>query len=83
MATNAFYCSRCGKFTKHCRISARELSALSGDGFIIQALSTFSDYIGLTSLIDKVGNSGWKCMDCGRATVRSAKGEVLWVAKDS
>lgn len=83
MATNAFYCSRCGKFTKHCRISARELSALSGDGAIIQAFSVFSDYIGLTHLLDSVANSDWKCMDCGRATVRSAKGEVLWVAKNS
>ena len=33
MATNAFYCSRCGQFTRHCSITMREFSALNGDSF--------------------------------------------------
>ena len=35
MATNAFYCSRCGKFTRHCKISLRELATeLNSTSFI-------------------------------------------------
>ena len=84
MATNAFYCSRCGKFTRHCTITLREFSALDGDGFFGQTAGLLSDLTGITYLTGTACDfSFWKCMDCGRATSRNAKGEVQNVAKDS
>lgn len=84
MATNAFYCSRCGKFTRHCKISLREFGALDGDGFMGQGLGLFGDVTGITHLTGIVCDfSFWKCMGCGRATSRNAKGEVKNVAKNS
>lgn len=84
MATSAFYCSRCGKFTRHCKISMREFSALDGDVFLGQAVSLFDDVTGITYLTGTVCDfSFWKCMNCGRAKSRNAKGEVQNVAKNS
>lgn len=84
MATNAFYCSRCGRFTKHCKISLREFCALNGDNFLGQAAGLFNDLTGITYLSGTICDFNfWKCMDCGRATSRNAKGEVKNVAKNS
>lgn len=84
MSTNAFYCSRCGKFTRHCKISLREFCALDGSGFMGQAVALFDDVTGITHVIGTVFDCfGWKCMDCGRATTRNSKGEVQAIAKNS
>lgn len=84
MSTNAFFCPRCGKFTRHCKISMREFSALDGDGFLGQAVSLFDDATGITKMTGTVLDfSFWKCMNCGRATSRNAKGEIKNVAKNS
>lgn len=84
MSTNSFHCSRCGKFTRHCKISLREFNALDGGGVLTQTVSAFDDVTGITNLIGVVsGRNCWKCMDCGRATIRNAKGEVMYVAKNS
>lgn len=84
MSTNAFYCPRCGKFTRHCEISMREFSALNGDGFVAQTAGVINDITGMSYLMRKFsGYNFWKCMDCGFATSRNSKGEVKNIAENS
>lgn len=84
METNAFYCSRCDKCTKHIEVSTREFAALNGDNTIVQAAGLFSDFTGISRLLKTIsGNNCYKCMNCGRITVRDIKGEVIDVAKNS
>lgn len=84
MSTNAFYCPRCGKFTRHCKLSLREFGALNGDGFVGKVLGLWGDVTGLTHLTGLVCDfSFWKCMECGLATSRNVQGEVKNIAKNS
>ncbi len=65
MSTNSFYCPRCGKFTRHCKISSREFQALEGYGFIAQTVDAINDFIGMTNFLSAVsGRNFYKCMDC-------------------
>ena len=45
MATNVFYCPKCGKYTTHIEISMREINALEGGNFLTQSISTIMDMI--------------------------------------
>ena len=38
MATNVFYCPKCGKYTTHIEISMREINALEGGNFLSKPL---------------------------------------------
>ena len=78
MATNAFYCPKCGKFTKHISISWREYTALMDFDTETQLLmGGVFDVLGggaLTKLA--LGIRPYKCTECGKASSRNLKGGI-------
>lgn len=79
MSINSFYCSKCGKRTRHCSISHAE--AMSSE-----AKSTgeriFAGIIGglggpVHDALNRfgMGVKSWKCLDCGRISIRNMQGE--------
>ncbi len=85
MATNAFYCPRCGEFNKHCEISLREFTALNNGSMIEQVVGALGgDVLGGRRLVSLVtGCHFWKCMSCGLATSRNASGDITNTAENS
>lgn len=78
MATNAFYCPKCGKFTKHISISWREYTALQGFDTSTQLLmGAFGDFAGGGTLTKiATGIRPYKCTECGKASSRNLKGGI-------
>lgn len=84
MKTNAFYCPRCSRFTRHCEITHREFSALDGDNKLLQGIATYNDVVGIRVLFNTVtGYHFWKCVNCGLATARNASGDIKNTAVNS
>lgn len=84
MATNAFYCPRCGEFKRHCEISLREFTALNNGNMIEQMGALGSDALGFRRFFSSVtGYHFWKCMNCGLATSRNASGDIKNTAENS
>ena len=77
MATNVFYCPKCGKYTTHIEISMREINALEGGNFLTQSISTIMDMTGATRMGGRIlGLVYYKCRQCGGASARKANGEL-------
>lgn len=78
MTTNAFYCPKCGKFTKHISISWREYTALQGFDTSTQLLmGAFWDFAGGGALTRiATGIKPYKCTECGEASSRNLKGGI-------
>lgn len=76
---NAFYCRKCGKYTKQVQLSGREINAVDRTaGVIGDMLSVFNDTIGMTKLISTVFDERWfKCCECGKITTRKSSGEAI------
>lgn len=78
MATNAFYCPKCGKYTKHISISWREYCALEGFDTSTQLLTGgLFDLAGAGALTRFItGLRPYKCTECGKASSRNLKGGI-------
>lgn len=74
---NYFYCSSCGKWTQHVKISLRELEsyrrnkseAIAGAILDITGLGEFVSFFS--------GEHAYKCCECGRCTERDSAGNVI------
>ena len=75
---NSYYCPKCGKFTKHIKISYREYCALTGFDTSTQIVGgVVCDFLGLGKVFDiTCGVNPYKCMECGKASSRNLKGGV-------
>lgn len=87
---NSFECPRCLQFTRHIKISYREMVALNnafnkkkyGDNhenwvdIPLDVLGTAHDVLGLTKLQSIAGLEYWKCCCCGLGTRRRPSGEI-------
>ena len=79
MATNAFECPRCKRHTRHIELSAREMSAATGDTTIEQLANGLNDLLGFTKVIQFVADiKYWKCCNCGTLTARNSVGKIKW-----
>ena len=86
--TNSFHCPKCGKFTRHIKISYHEMCALNmkhekinadNDPItapILHGLGIAHDFLGLTRFQSFFGYNYWKCCECGLGTRRSPSGEI-------
>ena len=86
--TNSFHCPKCGKFTRHIKISYHEMCALNmkhekinADNApltapILHGLGIAHDFLGLTRVQSFFGYNYWKCYECGLGTRRSPSGEI-------
>lgn len=77
MATNAFKCSKCKKYTKHVQISFREFSSLCpGRGTGHHIFAAISDFTGFTkTIVNGLGGLRYyKCCECGEASARNLDG---------
>ena len=84
METNAFYCPRCGEFKRHCEISHREFAALDGSNLLMQGAAIWNDITGIRKIANSItGYHFWKCMSCGLASARNARGEIKNTAENS
>ncbi len=79
MATNAFFCKNCKKYTKHIELTWREFQASTGDDdFGNQFITGFCDLIGISSVVKTItGCKFWKCCECGDTTIRKSSGEEI------
>lgn len=79
MATNAFYCKKCGKYTRHFELTWREYQASTGDDEIgNQMITGFCDIIGLSKLVKTIsGHKFWKCGECGDTSIRNSAGDEV------
>lgn len=84
MATNAFYCPRCGEFKRHCEISQVEFTALNNGNTFLKVSALGSEAFGIRRFFSLVsGYHFWKCMNCGLATSRNASGDIKNIAENS
>jgi len=73
---NYYKCSRCGEMTRQIEISQRELSAIEGDPWYLQAVFALNDFDGVSLLFRETGIvRPYKCTKCGRVSNRSYGGE--------
>lgn len=75
---NSYYCPKCGKYTKHIKISIREYCALNGADTSTQIVNgVVADLLGFGKVVDIIfGINPYKCMECGKASSRNLKGGV-------
>ncbi len=83
MATNSFFCTKCGKITKQIEISPREYHALwdrwynvDMSAFTRFVCDTGDEFIGLNKFENKIlGIRCFKCCSCGYPTKRKLNGD--------
>ena len=82
-SNNSFYCPHCKKRTLHYRLTLTESSAINyPDDKWGLACSKFFDITGLTKFYGTLmGNSCWKCDNCGLSTMRKSNGEIFDIGK--
>lgn len=75
---NYYYCSGCGKKTRHIQISTRESMANDKDmnNAFGKTLGIFCDLTGITKIFS-LFMSSWKRCECGQLTDRNPEGKVI------
>lgn len=79
MATNAFYCSKCRKNTRHLEIKAEEYLALQGiEGTQLQ-IERIISRMGIYEMLQNIqGHRYWKCSECLYPSEKNLSGKDVW-----
>lgn len=74
----SYYCDRCGKFTRHIRMSHEETSTDCNLPWLGRIMGAAADYTGIGKAVDFVFNNyEYKCANCGKQTCRNSQGKIV------